>query len=160
MMRINTIKAVVLGGVAGTAVLILLDLGLGLMARSLTASPTLFRPVPLFWLVREAVLGTFLGAVTFPSIFLAQTGSNRKAGWLCAVGGGLMALLMLCQIGYVTYQIMYPAPGITVHVPGPTNVPTHIRAIIGLVMFNVPFQWSLLLMTNAVWLLRKRQLTR
>ena len=158
-MRINTLKAVALGSIAGAVALILLELSLGFIIRLLTASSTLFRPVSPLWLVREAFLGAFLGAVTFSSIVLARAGSRRKAGQLCAVGGVFMALLMICQIGYVTYQMMHPAPGISVRVLGPSNVPMHIRGIVGLFMSNVPFQWSLVLILSAVWMLRKKQVT-
>ena len=136
-MQMHTFKAVTIGSFAGAATLIFLELSLGLMVRLITSSPTPLSPTALSWHPREAFLGALLGAITLQSVVLARSGNNRKAGRLCAVGGGLMALLILCQTGYVMYMITQPTASTTVRVEGPTNVPMHLRAALILLLSNV-----------------------
>jgi hypothetical protein len=156
--EMKKLKYVVVGGVGGAVVLIMLDICLSAMIHSFTGATKPFKPMPLDWFVREAFLGAVLGAVTYPSIILAQAGSNRSAGKLCIFGGVLMALLMITQIGFVVYYTYkFISSGGTVSSVGPTQIPVQTRIVLSSLMLNVPFQWSLLLMAGGIWLLKRKQ---
>jgi hypothetical protein len=50
--------------------------------------------------------GSMLGAVTGTAWFLLQRGQNEAAGWLCLIGGGLIAVLLgVCALEWCRGEI-------------------------------------------------------